>query len=62
MSAAQRVRLVAGLEPWASARPQYRLKPGSSPIPFDVLSDEALRELRGRIAHDIRRDRHRRAA
>ena len=62
MSAAQCVRLVAGLEPWASARPQYRLKLGSSPIPFDVLSDEALRELRGRIAHDVRRERHRRAA
>ncbi|RYC29668.1 hypothetical protein D3273_22930 [Lichenibacterium minor] len=62
MSAAQRARLVAGLEPWASARPQYRLKLRSSPIPFDVLSDEALRELRGRIAHDVRRERHRRAA
>ena len=62
MSAAQRARLVADLEPWASARPQYRLKLGSSPIPFDVLSDEALRELRGRIALDVRRERHRRAA
>lgn len=62
MSVAQRARLLAGLAPWADARPQYRLKLGSSPIPFDVLSDEALRELRGRIAGDVRRERHRRAA
>ena len=60
MSAALRARLVAGLEPWASARPQYRLKLGSASIPFSVLSDEALSDLRSRIAGDVRRERRRR--
>ena len=59
MSAALRARLVAGLEPWASARPCYRLKLGSAPIPFDVLSDEAVADLRSRIATDVRRERAR---
>lgn len=57
-----RARRIAGLAPWASARPQYRLKLGSSPIPFDCLTDEALADLRDRIATDVRRERAARAA
>ncbi len=55
-----RARHLAGLAPWASARPQYRLKLGATPIPFDALTDEALADLRSRIAGDIRRERARR--
>ena len=57
----RRARLLAGLAPWASARPQYRLKLGATPIPFDALTDEALSELRDRIASDVRGERDRRA-
>ncbi len=39
-------RHLAGLAPWASARPQYRLKLGATPIPFDALTDEALADMR----------------
>ena len=54
-----RSRLISGLKAWASARPQYRLKIGPAPIPFDVLTDEALVDLRARIARDIRSERRR---
>ena len=54
-----RARRIAGLAPWADARPQYRLKLGPAVLPFDVLSDEALSDLRSRIAGDIRRERRR---
>ncbi len=60
MSAALRARLVAGLEPWASARPQYRLRLGPAVLPFDCLTDEALSDLRSRIAGDVRRERRHR--
>ena len=56
---ARRARLIAGLEPWADARPQYRLKLGPSVLPFEVLTDEALAELRSRVARDIRSERQR---
>ena len=55
-----RARHIAQLAPWASARPQYRLKLGATPIPFEALTDEALAELRDRIAIDVRRERARR--
>ena len=55
----RRGRLIAGLELWASARPTYRLKLGTAPISFDILSDEALAELRTRIARDVRSERQR---
>lgn len=60
MSTARRARLIAGLEPWASARPQYRLRLGPAALPFSWLSDEALSDLRSRIASDVRRERARR--
>ncbi len=55
-----RDRHLAGLAPWASARPQYRLKLGATPIPFDALTDEALADIRTRIARDVRGERARR--
>ena len=55
----RRSRLIAGLRPWALARPQYRLKIGPAPIPFDVLTDEALVDLRTRIAREVRLERRR---
>ena len=54
---ARRARLIAGLEPWAQARPQYRLRLGPAVLPFEVLTDEALAELRSRIASDVRSER-----
>ena len=56
----RRARHIAGLAPWADARPEYRLKLGSATIPFDFLSDAALASLRKRIAFDLRRERARR--
>lgn len=56
-----RARHIAQLAPWASARPQYRLRLGATPIPFDALTDEALADLRDRIARDVRSERDRRA-
>ncbi len=57
---AHRARLVAGLAPWAECRPQYRLRLGSAVLTFDVLTDEALADLRARIAQDVRAERQRR--
>ena len=54
---AHRARLVAGLAPWAECRPQYRLRLGSAVLTFDALSDEALADLRTRIARDVRAER-----
>ena len=51
---ARRARLIAGLEPWADARPQYRLKLGPAVLPFEALAD-----LRTRIARDVRSERQR---
>lgn len=56
----RRARLLAGLAPWADARPQYRLKLGPLLISFDALTDDALAALRSRIADDVRRERARR--
>ncbi len=56
---ARRARLVAGLAPWADARPQYRLRLGSAVLTFDALTDEALADLRARIARDVRAERQR---
>ena len=56
----RRARHIAGLEPWASARPCYRLKLGPAVLSFDVLTDTALADLRSRIAGDVRRERSRR--
>ena len=53
----RRARLLAGLEPWADARPQYRLKLGPLLIPFENLTDAAGAALRSRIAGDVRRER-----
>lgn len=53
----RRARHLAGLAPWADARPCYRLKLGPAALPFDVLTDDALGDLRTRIARDIRRER-----
>ncbi len=52
-----RARHIAGLEPWASARACYYLKLGGAVLPFDVLTDDALFDLRTRIARDVRRER-----
>ncbi len=57
----RRGRHLAGLAPWASARPAYRLKLGGVLLPFDVLTDAALADLRARIAEDVRRERSRRS-
>ena len=57
----RRARHLAGLAPWASARPQYRLRLGAAVLPFDVLTDAALADLRARIAGDVRRERIRKA-
>ncbi len=54
-----RDRRIAGLTPWADARPQYRLKLGPLLIGFDALTDDALDALRSRIAGDVRRERSR---
>ena len=55
----RRVRLIAGLAPWADARPQYRLRLGPAVLSFEALTDEALAELRSRIARDVRSQRQR---
>ena len=55
----RRARLIAGLAPWADARPQYRLRLGPAVLPFEVLTDEALADLRSRIARDIQFERQR---
>ena len=55
----RRARHLAGLAPWADARPCYRLRLGAAVLPFDVLSDAALGDLRSRIARDVRRERAR---
>lgn len=55
----RRARHVAGLATWAADRPSYRLKLGSLVIPFDVLTDDALADLRTRIARDLRQERRR---
>ncbi len=55
-----RARRIAGLAPWASARPCYCLKLGGAVLPFDALTDDALADLRTRIARDVRRERTRR--
>ena len=55
----RRARLIAGLAPWADARPQYRLRLGPAVLHFEVLTDEALADLRTRIARDIRSERRR---
>ncbi len=52
-----RARRIAGLAPWASACPCYCLKLGGAVLPFDVLTDDALADLRTRIARDVRRER-----
>ncbi len=56
---AHRARLIAGLAPWAECRPQYRLRLGSAVLTFEALSDEALANLRTRIARDVRAERQR---
>lgn len=53
----RRARLIAGLAPWATARPQYRIRLGGTLLPFEVLSDEALADLRSLVARDARRER-----
>ena len=55
----RRARLIAGLVPWADARPQYRLKLGPAVLPFEALTDDALAALRTRIARDVRSERQR---
>ena len=56
----RRTRHIAGLKLWASSRPQDRLKLGPARLPFDVLTDDALSDLRDCIARDVRRERARR--
>ena len=53
----RRTRHLAGLAPWADARPCYRLRLGPAVLPFSVLTDDALDDLRTRIARDVRRER-----
>ena len=55
----RRDRLIAGLELWASARPTYRLRLGPAVLPFEALTDQALADLRSRIARDVRSERQR---
>ena len=55
----RRTRLIAGLKPWADARPHYRLRLGHAVLPFEALTDDALAELRSRIARDVRSERRR---
>ena len=55
----RRARLIAGLAPWADARPQYRLRLGPAVLPFEALTDDALADLRTRIAHDVMAERRR---
>ena len=55
----RRARHVAGLAMWAADRPSYRLKLGSLVISFDVLTDDALADLRTRLARDLRQERRR---
>lgn len=55
-----RERRIAGLKPWADCRPHYALKLGGARLPFDVLTDDALADLRSTIAHDVRRERRNR--
>ena len=55
----RRARLIAGLELWASARSTYRLRLGPGVLPFEALTDEALADLRSRIARDVRSERRR---
>ncbi len=55
----RRARHVAGLAMWAADRPSYRLKLGSLVVPFDMLTDDALTDLRTRLARDLRQERRR---
>ncbi len=55
----RRARLIAGLVPWADARPHYRLRLGPAVLPFEALTDDALADLRTRIARDVRSERRR---
>ena len=55
----RRARHVAGLAMWAVDRPSYRLKLGALVVPFDMLTDDALADLRARLARDLRRERRR---
>ena len=55
----RRARHIAGLVPWADARPQYRLRIGPAVLPFEALTDDALADLRTRIARDVRSERRR---
>ncbi|WP_237482686.1 hypothetical protein [Lichenibacterium dinghuense] len=56
----RRARHIAQLAPWASARPCYALRLGGALLPFSVLTDDALADLRDRIAGDVRGERARR--
>ena len=55
----RRARLIAGLGPWAEARPQYKLRLGPAVLSFEALTDEALADLRTRIARAVRSERRR---
>ena len=55
----RRARHVAGLAMWAADRPSYRLKLGALVVPFDMLTDDALTDLRTRLARDLRQERRR---
>ena len=55
----RRARHVAGLAMWAADRPSYRLKLGALVVPFDILTDDALTDLRTRLARDLRQERRR---
>ena len=55
----RRARHVTGLAMWAADRPSYRLKLGSLVVPFDMLTDDALTDLRTRLARDLRQERRR---
>ncbi|RYB01426.1 hypothetical protein [Lichenibacterium ramalinae] len=55
----RRARHIAGLAMWAADRPSYRLKLGSLVVPFDLLTDDALADLRTRLARDLRQERRR---
>ena len=43
----------------AADRPSYRLKLGTFVVPFDMLTDDALADLRTQLARDLRRERRR---
>ena len=55
----RRARHVAGLAMWAADRPSYRLKVGALVVPFDMLTDDALADLRTRLARDLQQERRR---